>query len=88
MNNKVKISASSPSSEFNVLSISGDAGDVLEKHKVNHNALLLVRNGKILYAEKDREQELSAGESWSIPADVFHKVVCIEAQRCLLCQFQ
>lgn len=78
MNNKVKINASNPSPEFKVLSISGNAGDVLENHKVNDSALLLVRNGKILYSEKDREQELNAGESWSIPADVFHKVTCID----------
>ena len=78
MNNKVKISTSSPSSEFKVLSISGNVGDVLEKHKVNDNALLLVRSGKILYSEKDREQELNAGDSWSIPADVLHKVTCID----------
>ena len=78
MNTKVKINVSTPSPEFKVLNISGNAGDVLENHKVNNNALLLVRNGKILYSEKDREQELNAGESWSIPADVFHKVTCID----------
>ena len=78
MDNKVKITASSPSPEFKVLSISGMAGDILDKHKVNQNALLLVRNGKILYSEEDRKQELSAGESWSIPAEVLHKVTCIE----------
>ena len=78
MNTKVKISASSPSPEFKVLNISGNAGDVLENHKVNDGALLLVRNGKIRYSEESREQELTAGESWSIPAYVFHKVTCIE----------
>jgi len=78
MNNKVKISSSTPSPAFKVLNISGSAGDVLEKHKVNDSALLLVRSGKILYSEIDREQELNTGESWSIPADVFHKVSCID----------
>lgn len=78
MNTNVKISSSNPSPEFKVLNISGNAGDVLENHKVNDSALLLVRNGKILYSEKNREQELNAGESWCIPADIFHKITCID----------
>lgn len=78
MNNKVKITTSTPSSEFKVLNISGDAGDVLENHKVNQSALLLVRNGKILYSEQEKEHELIAGDSLNIPAEVFHKVACLE----------
>jgi len=78
MNNKVNISVLSASPDFKVLSISGKSGDALKKHQVNYNALLLVRSGNIIYSEDTRQQRLTAGECFNIPADTVHEVTCIE----------
>lgn len=78
MENKVKITVAPNLSEFKVLNISGKKGDVLTKHQVNQNALLLVRNGKIIYSEQEMQQQLSAGECKDIPAKVIHEVACLE----------
>ena len=66
------------SSTFKVISISGEAGDRLKKHRVNTNALLVLNRGSIIYREEDRQQQVSTGEILDIPAEVFHEVVCTE----------
>ncbi len=74
MNNKVKIEQVKNESGFKVLSISGEPGNSLTKHKVNVDALLLMRSGSIIYKEDNRMKILSAGECCDIPANILHKV--------------
>lgn len=78
MENKVNITILSSSPDFKVLSVSGKSGDVLTKHQVNFNALLLVQKGNIVYTEETRQQRLTAGACFNIPADTVHKVTCTE----------
>ena len=78
MENKVKIKVLSSSPEYKVLSISGDAGDILQKHQVNYPALLLVRKGNIIYSENEKRRSLTSGECQNIPADIIHGVICID----------
>lgn len=78
MNTKVNITVLSASPDFKVLSVSGKSGDALRKHQVNHNALLLVRKGNIIYAEATRQQRLTAGACFNIPADTIHEVTCVD----------
>lgn len=77
MTNKINIKIGLSSEEVKVLDATGNAGDVLKKHKVNHNAVLLVREGKIIYTEEgSRGLELAAGDCTTIPAEVYHEVDC------------
>lgn len=76
MKKKISIEALKTSSGFKVLSISGEPGNSLSDHKVNHNAILLMRTGNIIYKEENRMETLSAGESCDIPANTIHKVTC------------
>ncbi|MGK0364824.1 MAG: quercetin dioxygenase-like cupin family protein [Saprospiraceae bacterium] len=77
MTNKIKISVGLSSDDVKVLNATGNAGDVLKKHKVNYNAVLLVREGKILFTEEGRELELGAGDCTTITAEVYHEVNCL-----------
>lgn len=77
--NKVKIAPVITTDEAKVIIISGAAGDKLERHKVNDNGLLLVKSGRILYAEEERELELTGGAGHSIPAEVVHAITCLSA---------
>jgi len=76
MNNKVKIDLIKNESDFKVLNISGEPGNVLRSHKVNINALLLMRSGNIIYKEENELYPLSSGEIHVIPANVLHEVSC------------
>lgn len=74
--NKVKITPVITTADAKVICISGEAGDVLSRHKVNDNALLLVKKGQFRYLEGETMLDLSAGEGHSIPADTFHALSC------------
>lgn len=76
MTNKINIKIGLSSEDVKVLNATGNAGDVLKKHKVNYNAVLLVREGKITYTESGRYLELAAGDCMTIPAEVYHEVIC------------
>jgi len=76
MTNKINIKIGLSSEDVKVLDAAGNAGDVLRKHKVNYNAVLLVREGKIVYTEAGRDLELAAGDCTTIPAEVYHEVNC------------
>ena len=77
MTNKINIKIGLSSKDAKVLDATGNAGDVLKKHKVNYNAVLFVREGKITYTEEDRRSlELAAGDCTIIPAEVYHEVEC------------
>jgi len=76
MVNKINIKIGLSSEDVKVLDATGNAGDALKKHKVNHNAVLLVREGKIIYTEAGRDLELMAGDCTTIPAEVYHEVNC------------
>ena len=76
MENKVKIKILTTSPDFKVLDVSGNPGDVLKKHQVNINGLLLVREGNIIYSEDTRQLLLAAGDSVNIPANIVHEVTC------------
>ncbi len=78
MKSSVNINAVLSTPDFKVISVSGAQGDTLEKHKVNENALLLVKEGSVIYKEGEQEILLHAGSGQSIPADVYHKVTCQE----------
>jgi len=75
MENKVDIKIIA-SADFKVLDVSGNSGDVLKKHQVNINGLLLVREGNIIYSEDTRLMLLAAGDSVNIPANVIHEITC------------
>jgi quercetin dioxygenase-like cupin family protein len=74
---RVKIAPVVTTDEAKVISISGGPGDALDRHKVNENALLLVRKGRVQYSEGEGPIELSEGEGHGIPAEVFHQVTCV-----------
>lgn len=75
---KVKIKPVLASPEFKVLHISGEAGDVLERHKVTEPGLLLVKKGTISYQEEGQpEMQFSENEGHNIPPEIFHKVSCV-----------
>ena len=76
MENKVNIKVILSSPDYKVLELSGDTGAVLKKHKVNQNALLLVREGTIAYIETSRKLEASAGGCVEIPKGIVHEVSC------------
>lgn len=76
MENKVNIKVLTTSPDFKVLDVSGRSGDVLKKHQVNINGLLLVREGNIIYSEDTRLLLLAAGDSVDIPANVVHEITC------------
>lgn len=80
MINKIALTVGLSTDEVKVLNGAGNANDVLKKHKVNFNTVLLVREGKITFEEegdKGRKLELSAGDSIIITAEVHHEVSCI-----------
>jgi len=77
MDNKVDIQLINSSNAYKVLSITGNKGDALKKHKVDKSALLLVREGSVSYRENNKSHLLSSGECQLIPANVFHEVICI-----------
>ncbi len=79
MKSSVNIQLLLSSPDFKVLSISGEAGDTLESHQVNENALLLVREGVVTYQQAEQSILLSEGEAHAIPADHYHSVRCQEA---------
>jgi quercetin dioxygenase-like cupin family protein len=74
---RVKIAPVVTTNEAKVISISGAPGDALDRHKVNENSLLLVRKGRVEYAEGEDVIELAEGEGHGIPAEVFHQVTCV-----------
>lgn len=76
MTDKLIIKKLTTSSIFKVLNITGKAGNSLKKHKVDTNTLLLVNEGTIAYQYANQEQQLSAGECFDIPIDIFHEVTC------------
>ena len=78
MEKKVKIKLLPSSNAYKVLSITGETGDILKQHKVDIDALLLMKEGTITYEEATRKVNLSAGECLDIPANVFHEVTCEE----------
>jgi len=78
MDNKVKIKVLPTSDAFKLLDVSGNSGDVLNKHQVNIDALLLVKAGNIIYADDTGQQRLKAGEFMNIPPNVIHKVTCTD----------
>ena len=73
---KVAIKVIKTETPYKVLDISGAPGDALSNHKVNEGALLLMRAGSIIYKEDGKMKTLSAGDSYDIPANVFHNVTC------------
>jgi quercetin dioxygenase-like cupin family protein len=74
---RVKIAPVVTTNEAKVICISGGPGDALARHKVNENALLLVKKGRVAYSEGGDPIELSEGEGHGIPAEVFHQVTCV-----------
>ena len=85
MEKKVKIELQHSSDDFKVLNLKGQAGEVLKKHKVDHNALLLVGTGTIIYQEDGQAAKtLSEGNCQSIPANVFHEVICQDTAQCFV----
>jgi len=75
---KVNVKAVLSSPDYKVITLSGDQGDTLEKHKVSEPGLLLVKRGSVTYTEGERHVVVSEGEAHSIPAEVFHEVRCNE----------
>jgi len=76
---KVKIKHVLASKDYKVISVSGNAGDVLEKHKVNESGILLVKDGTVNYQEEGKAPiALSQGEGHQIPAEIYHKVTCVD----------
>lgn len=79
MRNKVTVKIGLSTPDFKVLDISGEIGSELKKHKVNENALLIVRIGVIAYEEENCSALiLKEGTCHNIPSNVYHQVTCIE----------
>jgi len=77
---KVNISPVITSHDYKVICVSGNHGDILERHKVNESGILLVKKGSIHYQEEGGpEIKLMEGEGQNIPAEIHHEVRCIEA---------
>lgn len=77
MKANIKVAFTSP--QFKVLLLSGKKGDTLKKHKVDEHALLLIKNGSLIYQEGEKHLTLSSGEAHQIPANKFHEVTCTES---------
>lgn len=76
---KAKVSKVLSSPDYKVISVSGNAGDVLEKHKVNQPAILLVQKGTVIYQEEGAlPVKLTSTEGHNIPPEVFHQVTCVD----------
>jgi len=75
---KINITTALSSPDYKVLSLSGDEGAMLERHKVNENALLLVQTGSVTYKEAAKSIILSKGQVHQIPIGVFHELSCNE----------
>jgi len=75
---KVSIKPVITSDNYKVICVSGNAGDVLERHKVNESGILLVKDGTVNYQEEGKASiTLSQGEGHHIPAEVYHQVTCV-----------
>ena len=71
----LKIKSIKNKSGYKILDVCGDSGDLLDNHKTDRNAILLVRTGSVIYKEEDKIVPLSSGDVHDIPPNVLHKVV-------------
>jgi|GEM_PF-2782579 len=79
MSERVTMSLVISTADHKVMMVSGASGDLLESHKVDVEALLLVKNGNITYEQEGERIVLVSGQGYSIPSDVYHAVHCNEA---------
>ena len=75
-NKKISIAILNESPAYKVLGAYGTAGDSLKAHKVNADAILLVRDGSISYKTSVNEINLTAGGTHHIPSEEIHEVHC------------
>ncbi len=76
---KVKIKLVLTSPTYKVICVSGGPGDLLEKHKVDEAAMLLVKKGRMIYQEKGEAPiTLSENEGQNIPAEIYHQLSCVD----------
>jgi len=71
----LKVKSIKNKSGYKILDISGESGDLLNNHKTDRNAIILVRTGSIIYRDADKIVPLSSGDVYDIAPNVFHKIV-------------
>lgn len=69
---------------FKVISIGFTKNMVLEDHKTDIPAKLIVLEGKVVYKEGEKMVMLSQYEETPIPASVIHSVTALEDSLCLV----
>lgn len=69
---------------FKVITIGFNKNMVLDDHKTDIPAKLVVLEGKVVYKEGEKIVMLSQYEETPIPADVIHSVTALEDSICLV----